>query len=218
MRYSFEAVSQPFTMLEICFSGVYDREIVDSYGLAGQPFFTDALDFEYDFELPAQYIWRNFWTFDKEALLECSYKICEVLLKLYEFSKIKENGQRAEINELTPALDIIKLYYMRDLSVTDLADAIGMQTSDFTAKFKKIYKTTPKKYLTRYRLSQAAYMLRNYPSALISEIAENCGFSNPSYFCSVFKRFYGITPEEYRIAAPTRAQRFRSKKRPDLRI
>ena len=197
-KYSFKSVSQSFSMLEICFTGERQAEIMNAFGISGQTFFTNTLDFKYDFRIPAEYIWRNFWTFDKEALLECSYNIFEILMKLYEIQLEEHRSENKEIGELTPAIDIIKLYYMRDLAVTDLSNAIGMSVSEFSAKFKKAYGMTPKKYLTQFRLKQAAYKLKNYPSMLISEISESCGFSKPSYFGSVFKSFYKMTPEEYR--------------------
>ena len=197
-KYSFKAVSQPFSMLEICFTGIRQTEIMNAFGINGQTFFTDTLDFKYDFRIPAEYIWRNFWTFDKGMLLECSYKIFEILLKLYETRLEKHRNDSNAICELTPAIDINKLYYMHDLAVTDLSNAIGMPISEFSAQFKKAYGMTPKKYLTLFRLKQAAYKLKNYPSMLISEISKSCGFSKPSYFGSVFKSFYKMTPDEYR--------------------
>lgn len=37
----------------------------------------------------------------------------------------------------------------------------------------------------------------------ITDIALNCGFSNPSYFSRQFKEFMGSTPGEYRAIAKT---------------
>lgn len=197
-KYSVKAVSQPFSMLEICFAGDCQTEIMNAFGINGQTFFIGTLDLKYDFRIPAEYIWRNFWTFDKAALLGCSYKIFEILLKLYETRLEEHTAGNDEVGELAPAIDIIKLYYMSDLAVTDLSDALGMPVSEFYTKFKKAYGMTPKKYLTQFRLEQAAYKLKNYPSMLIAEISESCGFSKPSYFGLVFKSFYKMTPEEYR--------------------
>lgn len=40
----------------------------------------------------------------------------------------------------------------------------------------------------------------DYP---ITDIALNCGFSNPSYFSRQFEEFMGSTPGEYRAIAKT---------------
>lgn len=40
-------------------------------------------------------------------------------------------------------------------------------------------------------------MLRN-SSMSVTDVAYACGFSGTSYFCELFHRHYGITPNEYR--------------------
>ena len=32
----------------------------------------------------------------------------------------------------------------------------------------------------------------------ISEIAPKCGFQNPGYFAKIFKRYFGMTPTQFR--------------------
>ena len=52
-------------------------------------------------------------------------------------------------------------------------------------------------YLMDYRLSYAAYLLRE-SSGKISDIAMNCGFNNLSYFIRSFKERYRLSPREFR--------------------
>ena len=37
---------------------------------------------------------------------------------------------------------------------------------------------------------------------LDTEVCEACGFESPSYFASIFRRTFGMSPEEYRKAMP----------------
>ena len=52
-------------------------------------------------------------------------------------------------------------------------------------------------YLKRVRMRAACEMLLFYDKK-ISEIANECGFSDSSYFCKVFKENVGMTPASYR--------------------
>ena len=52
-------------------------------------------------------------------------------------------------------------------------------------------------YLNLVRVNRAKFMLQNY-SLTLKEIAASCGYSDPAYFCRVFKKACKVTPTEYR--------------------
>jgi transcriptional regulator GlxA family with amidase domain len=52
-------------------------------------------------------------------------------------------------------------------------------------------------YLNRLRVEKAAMMLAETGLPLI-QIAEACGFENPSWFSRIFKLYAGISPGKYR--------------------
>ena len=71
--------------------------------------------------------------------------------------------------------------------------------------FKKETGLTPLQYLTEKRLENAASNLAmSGGKGNISEIAYQCGFSEPLYFSRLFKRKYGVSPRSYtsKNAAP----------------
>lgn len=64
--------------------------------------------------------------------------------------------------------------------------------------FKKETGLTPLQYLTEKRLENAANCLAmNGGSGNVSDIAYQCGFSEPLYFSRLFKRKYGVSPRRY---------------------
>ena len=64
--------------------------------------------------------------------------------------------------------------------------------------FKKETGLTPLQYLTDKRLENAASNLAmSGGRGNISEIAYQCGFSEPLYFSRLFKRKYGVSPRSY---------------------
>ena len=63
--------------------------------------------------------------------------------------------------------------------------------------FKSIKKCSYSVFLTNYRLERSKTLLLE-TSKPISEIALEVGFANSSYYATVFKGAYGMTPSVYR--------------------
>jgi len=76
-----------------------------------------------------------------------------------------------------------------------------MNASQFSRAFKQTYDLTFQEFLLRYRVRASREQLQS-PRAKIAEVAYNVGFSDPSYFTRVFKRFIGMSPSEYGSATP----------------
>ena len=72
----------------------------------------------------------------------------------------------------------------------------GKSKEHLSRSMRMHYNTTPQKYITRLRLSEAARLLRNSQSSLL-EIMLDSGFNNDSYFRRCFKRQHGCTPGRY---------------------
>ena len=54
------------------------------------------------------------------------------------------------------------------------------------------------RFLTRLRMSQAALLLRSDDKLTIQQIAEMTGYLSDKHFIGVFKKFFGVTPNEFR--------------------
>jgi AraC-like DNA-binding protein len=59
---------------------------------------------------------------------------------------------------------------------------------------------TPIGFLTSYRLSKSLELLKDSTMS-ITEAALAVGFSGGSYFTETFRKYYGLTPTEYRKQA-----------------
>lgn len=93
--------------------------------------------------------------------------------------------------------EIINIQYKSIISIEDIAGQVFMASGYIRRVFKNKTGQTIQDYLINYRLKKAAELLLN-TSSKVSEVAEMVGYENPSYFCTVFKDFYGITPGEYK--------------------
>lgn len=85
----------------------------------------------------------------------------------------------------------------RDLSVTELAQVVGMSQYYFSKLFKMSTGITPHQYVMRQRVERAQELLRETRTPL-AEIATQVGFETQSHFTSVFRRLVGATPKHYR--------------------
>lgn len=82
-------------------------------------------------------------------------------------------------------------------TVAALAAAAGMSRSAFAARFKELLGEAPLEYLTRWRIYQAAMLLREGEQSLV-DIAHSIGYDASGAFHKAFKRIMGATPGDYR--------------------
>ena len=70
-------------------------------------------------------------------------------------------------------------------------------TPDYANRiFKNEWDISIKEYLNQYRIKQAKKKLLE--GVNVSEVADQTGFANFSYFSTVFKKYAGCSPSEYR--------------------
>ncbi|WP_455616581.1 AraC family transcriptional regulator [Eisenbergiella sp.] len=94
-------------------------------------------------------------------------------------------------------LQYINEHYGEVISLDQLAGSANVSKSECLRCFKASMQTTPYKYLTEYRLSKAAELLKNTDEQ-IGNIAESVGFRQISHFGKCFKEKTGLSPRDYR--------------------
>ena len=106
--------------------------------------------------------------------------------------------QKSQFLYIDKCKDYIARNLRKDIRVSDIAPAIGISRTYLTHKFSEIEGMTIQQYILKERCEHAANLLKysDYPIAIISEYF--C-FASQSHFGSSFKRFYGMTPKEYRL-------------------
>lgn len=92
---------------------------------------------------------------------------------------------------------IIYMYenFSLDISVDDIANAVGFSKYYFCRSFKEMTGQTPLWHLNYIRLRSAKAILKAGKSN-ITETALKCGFNNASYFCKLYKRYFGKSPKQ----------------------
>lgn len=109
----------------------------------------------------------------------------------------KENESRSQVICVEKCKDYIAKHLRRNFKVGDIAPEIGVSRTYLTRKFSEVEGMTIQQYIMQERCEHAANLLKysNYPISIISEYF--C-FSSQSHFGVQFKKFYGMTPNEYR--------------------
>jgi two-component system response regulator YesN len=111
-------------------------------------------------------------------------------------TKLVEESQKTPV-VLTVQKYIDSSYSDPDLSLTEIAEKIGISQTYLSRLFKQELGMSFIDYLTQVRIKNSVVFMRD-PSIKIYEIAELVGYSTQHYFCNVFKKQLGISPAEYK--------------------
>ncbi|WP_164716735.1 response regulator [Paenibacillus whitsoniae] len=83
-----------------------------------------------------------------------------------------------------------------ELQLDQIAQHVFINASYLRAVFKKEIGMTVTDYVTHVRMHKAKEMLGK-GNIRLADIAEQIGYSDPSYFSKSFKKFFGYSPSEY---------------------
>ncbi len=117
-----------------------------------------------------------------------------ILLRYYQL--IWHRGYQSNYDKrIKKVLQHVIDHYKDSLSVVKMAEMVNLSPLYFGNFFKNETGQTFRQYLTLIRLNQAENMLSS-GMYKVSEVAEECGFSDIFYFSKVYKEHFGITPSE----------------------
>ncbi len=101
---------------------------------------------------------------------------------------------------LAPALRLIEQRLAEPPSIAELADAVSLSPSRFSALFREAVGSAPVAYRNSRRVVRAQRLLLTTELPAV-RVAEQSGFATVQQFNRVFRRATGMTPGEYRQCA-----------------
>lgn len=113
------------------------------------------------------------------------------------YGGLPAHEQTSDDNPIAEALAILHREFRNPLTVTELAEMVGLTANWFGERFKVVTGMTVHDYLARLRIEAARTALETDDHD-ITNVALAVGFDDPSYFARVFRRHTGITPRAYR--------------------
>ena len=120
-------------------------------------------------------------------------------LFIYALTALLESPEAVPL--LSPEIDRAKQYILSHLhegiDPDDLREGSGLSRADFEARFMEKIGFMPKEYILRLKIEAAARDVAQSGRSL-ADIAFDYHFSSLSYFKTLFKRYIGCSPKQYR--------------------
>ncbi|MGL9747675.1 helix-turn-helix domain-containing protein [Enterococcus sp. DIV0170] len=152
-----------------------------------------GMDIEAAYQLHDVYIQEIEKSFDYNNLHAMQLKI------IYDFT---QRVQEAKIplgksSVMYQAMHYITSNTNKALSVSEVAEAVGLSRAYFSSKFKEEFGMSVNSFINKCRLEEAKNLL-SYTNMSISEISNYLDYSSQSYFQRVFKDHFELTPRQFR--------------------
>ena len=134
-----------------------------------------------------------------------SYLIQKIWHILYQKTDVEHMGKKENYSASSQArLQLMMQYIHQDfaynISLSDIADQAKVSKSTALNLFQRYLGISPVTYLINYRLQEAAKLLASTEKK-VTVISKDTGFDSVDYFCKAFKKYYKLTPTEYRKKA-----------------
>jgi len=197
-KHSYYKLESEWITNYICFNGPNCSELLSTIGFEDSAAYK-VLDTETFIEhlktLNNLYLNKN-----KDIENEYSKVLYSLLLDLSTATKrIHSNFTITENSKIQMIIQYIESNYKRPISIDELSTLVGLTKEYLCSLFKKTMLQTISSYMQTIRIANAKMFLKRFPNKKIMEIGEMCGFESTSYFCRIFKKLVGLSPEAFRI-------------------
>lgn len=98
--------------------------------------------------------------------------------------------------QVEQAIRWLTLQYSQPVSIEHMAQTLGYHRTHLAKIFKQQTGVSPTHFLLKIRMEQAKALLSEPLS--VEQVASSVGFADPLYFSKQFKKWYGLSPSEYR--------------------
>ncbi|MEE1073540.1 MAG: helix-turn-helix transcriptional regulator [Cellulosilyticum sp.] len=127
-------------------------------------------------------------------------KIIELLIHIQKLDKEGEfEALLTSFSQEKTFQEEVIFKYDQYHNLEEIAAAMNMSLSTFKRRFQKEFKCTPHYWINERKLMKAN-MLLDTSDYSITDIGFMCGFESLSTFMLVFKKKYGVSPGQYRLA------------------
>ncbi|MEE1757104.1 AraC family transcriptional regulator [Streptomyces sp. SP18CS02] len=132
-----------------------------------------------------------------------AFEMAMVLALRPLLSKLSENPDCLPVLHhpgVSRAMVVISTRFAEPWTIESLAREAGMSRSAFTAAFRELVGEAPARHLTGRRMQEAARLLGE-TSLPQSAVPQRVGYQSAVGFHLAFRKWFGVTPGEYRTSA-----------------
>lgn len=130
-----------------------------------------------------------------KSVLEVELWASALLDKLQH--EMHEDIQHARNSLVIQIQQYIHDHLSQDVSLQAIAEQVHMHPTHVSKVYKSETGENITDYLLRLRMEKAAYLLQ-HNQAKVYEVGSMLGYNNTAYFIKVFKKHFGLTPQEFR--------------------
>lgn len=136
--------------------------------------------------------------YGRENAIWCS-KLSEIDFdRLDQNQFVVFNGQKDHNDEeILSSQSFIEQHYASKIQIDDLAERAATSARNFVRRFKKATNNTPIEYIQRVRIENAKKKLESTTMNILQVMLDS-GYNDDKTFRTLFKRYAGLTPLEYR--------------------
>ena len=178
---------------------IFSKEIIRNRSFELLPSFasTDALIYGIGLALlnECQHWYTNF-NYTKSLLQTLTAHLLKKYSNIDEL--VHEDYDYSTKYRMDKAIAFINKNLDRHLSLTKIANEIGIGKHHFCNQFHKYIGISPYRYILHQRVHKAKLLIRQHPELKMIDIALDCGFSSQSHFNKQFRSFTGTTPSAFR--------------------
>lgn len=195
--------NQPYSYLALCLSPTalkqevgdlikgYSVELLPQFALHDPLIYNIALSLQRELLEPG---------FNEQLYLDSLLRFLYThLIRSYCIkSLISSKNRKLNPEQLQKVFDYIQVHFSRNsLLVDQIAAVINLSPNYFSELFKNTTGLSPYRYVTEQRVEEAKFLLSK-TDLEIAEIALEVGFYNQSHLTRQFKKFTGVTPNQFR--------------------
>ncbi|MBP5728955.1 MAG: helix-turn-helix transcriptional regulator [Clostridia bacterium] len=129
--------------------------------------------------------------------LQITLTLCAILAGISSALDTENSRERNYSPRIRKALEYIEENYMFGISTEDIADVAGVHVGHLHRIFPEETGMRIGEYLTHLRIEKAKSLLM-HTDIPNSSIATRIGISSQQYFCRMFKKETGLSPQEFR--------------------
>ncbi|AOZ94055.1 AraC family transcriptional regulator [Paenibacillus crassostreae] len=130
--------------------------------------------------------------------VECSKILYALLLDLTKYVYTHNDHAQQNVLRLQPVMQYMKENCHQSITIDQIAAYAGISPQYLCQLFKKTLHIRPMEYINRERITRSKELMLLNPSTKMHLIAKESGYEHPSYFCTIFKRLEGMTPEQFK--------------------
>ena len=116
------------------------------------------------------------------------------------FCDFADNVLKAKNNKYSKPIiscqNYISKHLYQELSLSELAEFIGLSPKYLSALFHKEVGLTLTEYINSKKIEEAKHLLMSTNHSIL-DISDWLGFHDQSHFTKIFKKFTGVTPKKF---------------------